>query len=320
MFIPHHGNEYKPHFFREVAVACMLFVSVFSLGVSFGSSFFLHKTVLGASIASDVLIDLTNESRTEEKEAPLVKNEKLALAAQMKGEDMVTKGYFAHNSPEGVTPWHWFQEAGYSFLYAGENLAINFTDAEDVERAWLNSPKHRANILNASFQEIGIATIPGIYNDSPTIYIVQMFGTPAYVELVPKALATLEPTPKSRVVSGASTTISGSVRGESTTDTKSIEKVGVVSDFLTVKNTRALTSPSRPAEEIPTYSSWYGRILFYTPSYIDTLYTVLTILITFALVTMVVIEIRKQHMRHIFYGLSLLIMVQLFIYINHTFF
>jgi hypothetical protein len=238
----------------------------------------------------------------------------------MKGEDMVTKGYFAHNSPEGVTPWHWFQEAGYSFLYAGENLAINFTDAEDVEQAWLNSPKHRANILNASFQEIGIATVPGTYNDSPTIYIVQMFGTPAYVELAPKALATLESMPKSQGVGGASTTVTGSVRGESTTDTKSIEKVGVVNDFLTVKNTRALTSPSRPTEEIPVYSSWYGRILFYTPSYIDTLYTVLTILITFALVTMVVIEIRKQHMRHIFYGLSLLIMVQLFIYINHTFF
>lgn len=97
---------------------------------------------------------------------------------------MASKEYFSHNSPEGVTPWHWFKEAGYNFLYAGENLAINFTDSTDVEKAWLESPTHRANIMNVEFREIGMATVKGVYKNYPTIYIVQMFGTPAYGQTV----------------------------------------------------------------------------------------------------------------------------------------
>ena len=102
-------------------------------------------------MVASVLVDLANESRLAYNEVPLVPNEKLTHAAQLKGEDMAANNYFAHNSPEGVTPWYWFKQAGYSFLYAGENLAVDFTESRDVENAWLNSPLHRANILNVNF-------------------------------------------------------------------------------------------------------------------------------------------------------------------------
>lgn len=337
LFIPHHENEYKPHIFRETAVFAMLFVGVFLLGVSFGSSFFVQRTVLGATIASSVLIDLTNESRIASNEVPLLKNEKLTRAAQLKGEDMVTKEYFAHDSPDGITPWHWFKEVGYTFLYAGENLAINFTKAEDVDKAWHKSPKHRANILNGEFREIGIATVPGVYNGAETLYIVQMFGTPAYAEVTDsnakqstvKAEGAPLPEEKNLIISTdatstASTTltsiIAGDVKGESIEVVSSLQNIGVEGDMAVVKNNRAQAMSEEQKLVVPVYSTWYDKVIVNSPRYIDTAYKSLIALIAVALLIMIVVEIRKQHMRHIFYAVTLLVLLQLFIYINQSFF
>lgn len=327
LFIPHHGNDFKPHIFREVAVSAVLFVSVFLLGSSFGSSFFIHRTVLGAEVASSVLIDLTNESRIASNEIPLLKSDKLEKAAKLKGQDMVDKEYFAHNSPDGVTPWHWLHVAGYSFLYAGENLAINFSDSTDVEKAWLNSPKHKANILNGEFREIGIATVPGMYNNAPTIYIVQMFGTPAYAEVADETeqMVTVVEKPKSiqaptSTTTTSTTTVIGDVRGESVQASSTLLQVPTTGEMVVVKNTAVVRSPTQTIFSMTTYSTWYDRIIFNGSHYIDIIYKVLLLLIAFALVTMIVIEIKKQHVVHIIYGVSLLLLLQLFIYINQSFF
>ena len=52
---------------------------------------------------------------------------KTSIAAQAKADDMATKGYFAHTSPDGKNSWYWFKQAGYTFTYAGENLALDFS-------------------------------------------------------------------------------------------------------------------------------------------------------------------------------------------------
>jgi hypothetical protein len=262
IFIPHDENDYKPHFFREVGVSMLLFISIFLLGSSAGSSFFLHKTVLGAEVASSVLIDLTNESRQENSQNPLIRSSKLDWAAELKAKDMASKEYFSHNSPEGVTPWHWFKEVGYSFLYAGENLAINFTDSSDVEEAWLNSPTHRANIMNTEFREIGMATVQGVYKNYPTIYIVQMFGTPAYGKTVLDTKDTLAPPVKFQAEKIATTTLqvasstekapTGDIKGvytqasstASTTPVSVLEKVVSTQDLAIVKNTSVASIPN----------------------------------------------------------------------------
>src|SRR5690606_5212160 len=132
---------------------------------------------LGA-IYSSVLVDLANESRVQNRRAPLVVNPLLEEAARLKAEDMAEKGYFSHVSPDGKSPWYWISGAGYKFIYAGENLAVDFEYSEDVNEAWLNSPGHRDNILNNQFTEIGIATAEGRYNGRKTTFVVQMFGTP----------------------------------------------------------------------------------------------------------------------------------------------
>jgi uncharacterized protein YkwD len=132
---------------------------------------------LGAIYAS-VLVNLANVDRVKANAGELTINPILVEAAQMKANDMAEKGYFAHNTPDGKTPWYWFIEAGYDYKHAGENLAVNFLDSEEIHRAWMNSRGHFLNIINPKYTEIGIATSSGIYKGREAIFVVQMFGTP----------------------------------------------------------------------------------------------------------------------------------------------
>ena len=348
IFIPHDENDYKPHFFREVAVLIFLFISVFLLGSSAGSSFFIHKTVLGAEIASSVLIDLTNESRIAYNQQPLLRSSKLDEAATLKGVDMSNNEYFSHNSPTGVTPWFWFNKVGYKFLYAGENLAINFTDSSNLEEAWLNSPTHRANIMNVEFREIGMATIQGMYKNYPTIYVVQMFGTPAYGKTITEKVGTSTEevssisVVKEEIIPNTTNLAAGAIKGESvrgvpvskvasstsstasstasTTLPSNLEKIVGTQNLAIVKNTSVGEIPANIHLAPTKYSTWYEKLVFKYSYYIDTIYKILLLIIGIALVTMVMIELRKQHYIHILYGLSLLALLLIFIYINHSFY
>jgi uncharacterized protein YkwD len=123
------------------------------------------------------IVALTNADRSTRALASVKQNAALTFAAQKKADDMLARGYFAHVSPDGGTPWQWFRSSGYPYLYAGENLAMNFYSASDVESAWMNSPTHRANITDARYKEIGIGIARGTYVGKPVIFIVEFFGT-----------------------------------------------------------------------------------------------------------------------------------------------
>jgi uncharacterized protein YkwD len=131
-----------------------------------------------SAIYAGVLVNLTNQNRAAANVAELAVNPLLEKAAQMKADDMAAKGYFAHNTPDGKTPWYWIDQAGYKYVYAGENLAVNFENSEDVETAWMNSRGHFLNIMNPKYTEIGIATSTGTYKGRTAIFVVQMFGKP----------------------------------------------------------------------------------------------------------------------------------------------
>ena len=189
--VPSHRNNYHPHILghRSLALISILLVTVkiFSLSVlAFGAV----DTASSAAITTENIISLTNESRLAYGLAALSENQQLKAAAQAKAEDMLAKGYFAHNTPDGKTPWDFIVSAGYTYLQAGENLAVNFLDAEDVEAAWMNSPGHKANILNKHFQEIGIGIAQGTYQGHNAIFVVQEFGLAAQQ----KVLLSEEPT------------------------------------------------------------------------------------------------------------------------------
>lgn len=179
-FIPHRENDYRPRFFsvEVVAMTAIVFGAIFLLALCI--PLMQSYTDFLASVYPDVLVSYANEARKDiQNEGALSVNPLLEKAAQLKAQDMAAKGYFSHNSPDGKTPWYWFDFIGYSFKYAGENLAINFQDSKEVNDAWLASPEHKANILNPQFTEIGIATAAGMYDGKKVVFVVQLFGTPA---------------------------------------------------------------------------------------------------------------------------------------------
>src|SRR3989338_1224480 len=176
--IPHKENEFKPHLLRTAGILLTL---VFVIGAFFMSNLqrvMVRTNDLIASVLPAVLADLANVDRSASQIGSLRINPVLENAARLKAEDMAVRSYFAHYSPDGKSPWYWFTLAGYNFIYAGENLAVHFDDSVAVNIAWMNSPKHRENILNGRFTEIGVATARGVYQGRETVFVVQLFGRP----------------------------------------------------------------------------------------------------------------------------------------------
>ena len=130
------------------------------------------------------IISFTNEARSTNQLAPLKANSQLDIAAEEKLNDMAIKEYFAHISPTGVTPWFWIQKAQYKYGVDGENLAIGFTTSQDTVKAWLNSPSHKANIMNGQYQDIGVAVKGVKIGETTGILVVQVFGVPTTSALV----------------------------------------------------------------------------------------------------------------------------------------
>ena len=178
-FIPHEGNEYKPHFFREKAVlsfAGFLILLTF-LAVAYSAVIGQSGNFL-AAVVPPALIELANGDRAGSNLSPLRINPVLVLAAELKAQDMAEQGYFAHTSPEGKTPWYWIEQTGYKYQYAGENLAVNFRDSEDVTEAWLQSPTHQANIVKGNYTEMGTGVARGMYQGKNTVFVAQVYASP----------------------------------------------------------------------------------------------------------------------------------------------
>src|SRR3989344_6080233 len=170
-------KQWHEHLVRTEVMVFLLGVAIFA-EIAFLAAVFVVLPQSGflAMIAPDALVRSANTARQDAKNKILAANPLLTRAAQLKANDMAAKGYFAHTSPSGVTPWQWLDRVGYQYSAAGENLAVDFIDSSDVHQAWMNSPTHRANILNAGYTEIGIATATGKYQGHETIFVAQFFG------------------------------------------------------------------------------------------------------------------------------------------------
>jgi len=118
-----------------------------------------------------------NDIRTEQGLRLLATSSKLMEAAQSKAEDMARNAYFAHTSPDGVSPWHWFYEAGYRPRIAGENLALSYSLKSNIVQAWLDSPSHKKNIMKDAYTETGFGIAEGSYRGHRAYYIVELFGS-----------------------------------------------------------------------------------------------------------------------------------------------
>jgi uncharacterized protein YkwD len=139
-----------------------------------------HVLGVQSSYAPQTLLNDTNIQRQANHESGLTISDQLTNAAQAKAADMVQKDYWAHVSPSGKTPWDFMAAAGYNYVEAGENLAYGFSSAGQVMNGWMNSPDHRANILDASYTNVGfgVASSPNFQGKGPETVVVAEYGEP----------------------------------------------------------------------------------------------------------------------------------------------
>ncbi|MFD4658819.1 CAP domain-containing protein [Kitasatospora sp. NPDC058444] len=121
------------------------------------------------------VVDLVNAERSKAGCGPVGSEPRLASAAQSHSDDMANRNYFDHASPEGYHADHRIEAAGYSWSSWGENIARGQKDPAAVMNSWMNSPGHRANILNCSFTQLGVGVRTG--NNGP--WWTQVFASPA---------------------------------------------------------------------------------------------------------------------------------------------
>lgn len=126
----------------------------------------------------DRIIELTNDARIEEGVTPLTEHALLSSVAQEKARRIAETGDFAHTLADGTTAWDLLLVAGYAYSHAGENLAVHFVREEALISAWMRSPSHRMNILDADFEEIGIGAAKGVWKGDVGYFVVQLFATP----------------------------------------------------------------------------------------------------------------------------------------------
>ncbi|QKW37283.1 hypothetical protein HUT06_27440 [Actinomadura sp. NAK00032] len=121
--------------------------------------------------AAAQVISLVNKERAKNGCRALTSNGKLAAAAQRHSADMARRGFFDHTNPDGKSPGDRITAAGYRWSTYGENIAKGQPTPASVMKSWMNSPGHRANILNCGFREIGVGVVK-----SGGPYWTQVFG------------------------------------------------------------------------------------------------------------------------------------------------
>ena len=115
------------------------------------------------------VVRIVNQRRAEHGLKPLSQDWQLSRVARYKSQDMKDLGYFSHTSPTYGSPFQMMKSFGISYRTAGENIAKGYASPEAVVNAWMNSPGHRANILNSTYTHIGVGFV------SSGNYWTQMF-------------------------------------------------------------------------------------------------------------------------------------------------
>jgi len=302
-FIPHKGNSHQPHFLRgkntRNLVLIVFALELIVLLIPFIPAVYLMGNRFSAAVLPSVLDDLTNQNRQADHLAILTVNPLLNEVAQLKADDMAAKGYFAHTSPDGKAPWYWFTQVGYNYSYAGENLAVDFTDSQDVAVAWMNSPEHKANILKNEYTEVGTGVATGTFQGHQTIFVAQEFGKPASV-----------------VVSEMPVKATTKIVSTSSAKGKLASKVLGAEATLVATQTPAVVTPVTvtPIADTKLAQTYTKTNIFekYATSprhIVNIVLAIIAIFITFALLFKLFIRMDKRHPRLITNGLVVLALI-----------
>jgi hypothetical protein len=305
---PHAGNSYKPLIFEAASVVALILIIVVGQSVFLSvARYIFTETSFLSSVLPGVLVSLTNDDRSANGIGALKENALLDAAAQEKANDMAAKGYFSHVTPDGKTPWYWLDRVGYKYVYAGENLAVDFTDSTDVEKAWMNSPTHRANIVKAQYTEVGIATANGTFEGHPATFVVQFFGSPEAAAVAPKPTPTEETKPAPAPTELAETVAPAA----SATPPVAASPVPVTAVLGTSSSpgSTGTPEPSSLATLLGTFATSPSHTLVY-------LLSALTAVIAAVLILAIFVQVRVQYLSVIAGGLVLLAVAGGSLYLN----
>jgi uncharacterized protein YkwD len=175
----HHrrGRDYAKTYLPYLPLFVSIIASIF---LSFWQPRQGSTLAYATSTSVSGLLSSTNSHRANNGKAALSLNSKLNASAQAKANDMVARNYWAHNTPDGQEPWVFFDNAGYVYHKAGENLAYGFATSTDTVAGWMNSPSHKANMLDGTFKEVGFgfANGPNYNGDGQQTVVVAHYGQP----------------------------------------------------------------------------------------------------------------------------------------------
>jgi uncharacterized protein YkwD len=118
------------------------------------------------------VLDLVNVERGKVGVKALVLSDALNRVAAFRSNDMVKRNYFAHQDPDGHSPFYWLETNGINYMAAGENIAMGQDTPTEVMDAWMHSDGHRANILKSSFGRLGVGLAK---NAKGQLYWTQLF-------------------------------------------------------------------------------------------------------------------------------------------------
>ncbi|MFV2088564.1 CAP domain-containing protein [Micromonospora sp. LOL_021] len=132
-----------------------------------------QQTATGDTSRQQQVLALVNAARDDNGCGAVTINDQLAEAARLHSEDQATNNDMSHEGSDGSDPWERARRAGYEQAI-GENVAAGYPTAEAVMEGWMNSPGHRANILNCDAVAMGVGTAT---SSNGTLYWTQMFGS-----------------------------------------------------------------------------------------------------------------------------------------------
>lgn len=171
---------YAPYIPLLLIVGAGLFLSSVGDFKQFGNNQVLSYAT---NTTDDGLLEATNKARTENKVAKLTHNDLLDKAAQTKAQDMASRNYWSHNTPDGKEPWYFIEQTGYGYYKAAENLAYGFDNSKSTVSGWMNSPSHRENVLDPALSDVGfgIVNVANYQNQGPQTIVVAMYGKPMVI-------------------------------------------------------------------------------------------------------------------------------------------
>lgn len=204
----HYAKVYWPYIPLVIVVGLALWLSYPAVSRS-------QRGVLSytTDITSVSLLETTNEQRANEQQPTLALNDQLSQAAQAKANDMASRDYWSHTTPDGKTPWDFIDQVGYPYQTAAENLAYGFNSSSETTKGWLNSPEHRKNLLDSSYSQVGfgIAEAPNFQGTGPETIVVALYATPSQTGQSAAVLGDTTPLEATKNISKAQTLTNGSL-------------------------------------------------------------------------------------------------------------